>query len=153
MGKNDYWVDTGAYEIQKPGAKQKDTKTLRIVILAVSIFLVLIFAFIGFIQLLLHLQKDTEEYKAAYQYLVTSDAFAEEIVKLTGKEGLSFFDAAAPIVTLESINMEKAFRASRYGRGEDDYINCPMTEEEYNAFYDALITAPSPTANVTSPRS
>ena len=76
MGKNDYWVDTGAYEIQKPGTKQKDTKTLRIVILAVSIFLVLIFAFIGFIQLLLHLQKDTEEYKAAYQYLVTSDAFA-----------------------------------------------------------------------------
>ena len=72
---------------------------------------------------------------------LTSDAFAEEIVKLTGKEGLSFFDAAAPIVTLESINMEKAFRASRYGRGEDDYINCPMTEEEYNAFYDALIAA------------
>jgi hypothetical protein len=76
MAKNDYWVDTGAYEIQKPGTKPKDTKTLRIVILAVSIFLVLIFAFIGFIQLLLHLQKDTEEYKAAYQYLVTSDAFA-----------------------------------------------------------------------------
>ena len=72
---------------------------------------------------------------------LTSDAFAEEIVKITGKEGLSFFDAAAPIVTLESINMEKAFRASRYGRGEDDYINCPMTEEEYNAFYDALIAA------------
>lgn len=72
---------------------------------------------------------------------LTSDAFAEEIVRITGKEGLSFFDAAAPIVTLESINMERAFRASRYGRGEDDYINCPMTEEEYNAFYDALITA------------
>ncbi len=72
---------------------------------------------------------------------LTSDAFAKEIVRITGKEGLSFFDAAAPIVTLESINMERAFRASRYGRGEDDYINCPMTEEEYNAFYDALITA------------
>ncbi len=72
---------------------------------------------------------------------LTSDAFAEKIVELTGKAGLSFFDAAAPIVTLESIDMSKAFRASRYGRGEDDYINCPMTEEEYNAFYDALIEA------------
>ena len=73
---------------------------------------------------------------------LTSDAFAGEIVRITGREGLSFFDAAAPIVTLESVDMSHAFRASRYGRGEgDDYINCPMTEEEYNAFYDALITA------------
>ena len=76
MAKNDYWVDTGAYEIQQPGTKQKDTKALRIVILAVSIFLVMILAFIGLIQFILHLQKDTEEYKVAYQYLVTSDAFA-----------------------------------------------------------------------------
>ena len=72
---------------------------------------------------------------------LTSDAFAKIIVSLTGQAGLSFYDAAAPIVTLESVDMDRAFRASRYGRGEDDYINCPMTEEEYNAFYDALIAA------------
>ena len=72
---------------------------------------------------------------------LTSDAFAQAIVALTGQAGLSFYDAAAPIVTLESVDMDRAFRASRYGRGEDDYINCPMTEEEYNAFYDALIAA------------
>ena len=72
---------------------------------------------------------------------LTSDAFAQAIAALTGQEGLSFYDAAAPIVTLESVDMDRAFRASRYGRGEDDYINCPMTEEEYNAFYDALIAA------------
>ena len=72
---------------------------------------------------------------------LTSDAFAKVIVALTGQAGLSFYDAAAPIVTLESVDMDRAFRASRYGRGEDDYINCPMTEEEYNAFYDALIAA------------
>ena len=72
---------------------------------------------------------------------LTSDALARTICEITGQEGLSFYDAAAPIVTLESIDMDKAFRASRYGRGEDDYINCPMTEEEYNAFYDALVAA------------
>lgn len=72
---------------------------------------------------------------------LTSDALAHTLCEITGQEGLSFYDAAAPIVTLESIDMDKAFRASRYGRGEDDYINCPMTEEEYNAFYDALVTA------------
>ena len=76
MAKNDYWVDTGAYEIQKPGTKQKDTKTLRIVILVIAIVLVLIVAFIGLIQVILNAQKDKEEYKLAYQYLVTSDAFA-----------------------------------------------------------------------------
>ncbi|MGX8706248.1 MAG: methylenetetrahydrofolate--tRNA-(uracil(54)-C(5))-methyltransferase (FADH(2)-oxidizing) TrmFO, partial [bacterium] len=50
-------------------------------------------------------------------------------------------DAAAPIVTAESLNMDRVFRASRYGKGTDDYLNCPMTEDEYNAFYDALIGA------------
>ena len=80
--------------------------------------------------------------RSKISYLVTlTDNLSSENGFVTTKEGLSFFDAAAPIVTLESINMERAFRASRYGRGEDDYINCPMTEEEYNAFYDALITA------------
>ena len=54
---------------------------------------------------------------------------------------LSFFDAAAPIVTLESLNQEKIFFAARYGRGEDDYINCPFDKERYEQFYEALITA------------
>ncbi len=75
---------------------------------------------------------------------LTSDALAEEIVALTGEDRLSFFDAMAPIVEAESIDMDVAFRASRYGRGEQnegDYINCPMTEEEYDAFVDALLTA------------
>jgi methylenetetrahydrofolate--tRNA-(uracil-5-)-methyltransferase len=63
---------------------------------------------------------------------------------LTGQEQLSFFDAMAPIVEAESINMQIAFRASRYGRGEQDegdYINCPLTEEEYTAFVEALLAA------------
>lgn len=72
---------------------------------------------------------------------LASDVLSDSIAELCG-EGLHFFDAAAPIVTLESINMEKAFTASRYERGgEDDYINCPMNKEEYEAFYEALITA------------
>lgn len=54
---------------------------------------------------------------------------------------LSFFDAAAPIVTTESLDMDRAFRASRYDRGGDDYINCPMNREEYESFYDALVSA------------
>ncbi len=72
---------------------------------------------------------------------LASDALSDDIARLCG-DGLHFFDAAAPIVTLESINMEKAFTASRYERGgEDDYINCPMNKEEYEAFYEALINA------------
>ncbi len=72
---------------------------------------------------------------------LASDALSESIGRLCG-EGLHFFDAAAPIVTLSSINFDKAFTASRYERGgEDDYINCPMNKEEYEAFYDALINA------------
>ena len=71
---------------------------------------------------------------------LTSDALHEPIAALTGKS-LSFFDAAAPIVTGESISMERAFYASRYDKGTADYLNCPMTKEEYLAFYDALIHA------------
>lgn len=72
---------------------------------------------------------------------LASEAISEKIAKLCG-EGLHFFDAAAPIVTLESVNMQKAFTASRYERGgEDDYINCPMNKEEYEAFYEQLIKA------------
>ena len=71
---------------------------------------------------------------------LTSEALHEPIAALTGKS-LSFFDAAAPIVTGESISMERAFYASRYDKGTADYLNCPMTKEEYLAFYDALIHA------------
>lgn len=74
---------------------------------------------------------------------LTDGSLAEEISKLCEGGNLSFFDAAAPIVTAESIDMEKAFYASRYGKGTDDYINCPMNKEEYTAFYNALITAES----------
>jgi methylenetetrahydrofolate--tRNA-(uracil-5-)-methyltransferase len=76
---------------------------------------------------------------------LTSDALAGEIAAFTGEEQLYFYDAMAPIVAADSINMEVAFRASRYGRGEEgtegDYINCPMNEDEYEAFVDALLAA------------
>ena len=72
---------------------------------------------------------------------LTDPALTEAIAARTGVGALNFFDAAAPIVTAESLDMTKVFRASRYGRGSDDYLNCPMTEAEYNAFYDALISA------------
>ncbi len=72
---------------------------------------------------------------------LTSEALSENISKLIGVDYLHFFDAAAPIVSAESINMERAFVASRYDRGEAAYINCPFTKEEYESFYRALITA------------
>ncbi len=72
---------------------------------------------------------------------LTSDVFAKEISKICNGF-LSFFDAASPIVTSESINMDRAFLASRYDRGEgNDYINCPMNKEEYYAFYCNLLEA------------
>ena len=71
---------------------------------------------------------------------LTSDALAEQIAALPGLETLNFYDAAAPIVSGESLDMNKVFRMSRYGRG-DDYLNCPMNREEYLAFYEALLTA------------
>lgn len=73
---------------------------------------------------------------------LTSDALAESIKKISGGY-LSFYDAAAPIVTFESINMERAFFGARYGRGDDDYINCPFTKEEYLEFYNAIVNAES----------
>ena len=75
---------------------------------------------------------------------LTSDALTEQIIALTGQDRLYFFDAMAPIVEAESIDMGVAFRASRYGRGEQDegdYINCPLTEAEYGAFVEALLAA------------
>lgn len=74
---------------------------------------------------------------------LASDSLSESIASLCGS-GLHFFDAAAPIVSKDSIDMEKAFTASRYERGgESDYINCPMNKEEYESFYEALINAES----------
>ncbi|HSH04015.1 MAG TPA: methylenetetrahydrofolate--tRNA-(uracil(54)-C(5))-methyltransferase (FADH(2)-oxidizing) TrmFO [Anaerolineae bacterium] len=75
---------------------------------------------------------------------LTSEALAKEIAGLTGQEYLYFYDALSPIVSYESVNMEVAFRESRYAEGEQeegDYINCPMTREEYGAFMEALVGA------------
>lgn len=72
---------------------------------------------------------------------LTSEDLAEDILRLTGEDALAFYDAAAPIVTLESIDLSKAFWASRYDKGEADYLNCPMTREEYDRFYEALVQA------------
>lgn len=72
---------------------------------------------------------------------LTSDPMADFIRDELGCKNLHFFDAAAPIVDFASIDMNKAFFASRYDKGDADYINCPMTREQYDAFYDALVTA------------
>jgi len=72
---------------------------------------------------------------------LTSDVLLHSVRQLTGEKDLFFFDAAAPIVTYESINMQKAYKASRYGKGGDDYINCPMDEQQYNQFWNSLINA------------
>ena len=72
---------------------------------------------------------------------LTSPALAADIARLAGQQQLYFYDAMAPIVTLDSIDMTRAFRASRYDRGEGDYINCPMTREEYEHFVDELLKA------------
>ena len=82
-----------------------------------------------------------DEYTIIATGPLTSDALSESIIELTGESGLSFYDAAAPIVTEESIDKEKVFRAARYDRGTADYINCPMTKDEYTAFYNELINA------------
>ena len=73
---------------------------------------------------------------------LTSDALAETLEKLLGEGcGLHFYDAAAPLVSAASVDMEKAWFGSRYDKGTADYVNCPMTEEEYAAFWEALTTA------------
>lgn len=92
---------------------------------------------------------------------LTSDALSQSIQQMVGEEHLSFYDAISPIVLAESIDMSKVFRASRWGRNvwspepgaaleqsdEGDYLNCPMTKEEYDAFYQALVTAESATVH------
>lgn len=72
---------------------------------------------------------------------LTSDVMAEYIKNMLSDDGLYFFDAAAPIVTKESIDFDSAFYAARYNKGTADYINCPMTREEYDVFYNALVNA------------
>jgi len=72
---------------------------------------------------------------------LTSDTLSQYIAHLIGKEYLYFFDAAAPIVSFDSIDMSKAFKAARYGKGTDDYINCPMDKGEYEAFWNELVNA------------
>lgn len=72
---------------------------------------------------------------------LTSPALSAEIKALMGEEYFYFYDAAAPIVEKDSIDMSKVYLASRYDKGEAAYLNCPMTEEEFNAFYDALVNA------------
>lgn len=85
---------------------------------------------------------DPDEYTVIASGPLTGGALYESIRDFFGNEEyLHFFDAAAPIVTAESINMDKAYKKARYDKGSADYINCPMTEEEYKAFYTELINA------------
>ncbi|ETA74352.1 tRNA (uracil-5-)-methyltransferase Gid [Ligilactobacillus equi DSM 15833 = JCM 10991] len=72
---------------------------------------------------------------------LTSDALAESIVKFTGDSGLYFYDAAAPILAKDSIDMDKVYLKSRYDKGDAAYLNCPMTKEEFEAFYNELVKA------------
>ena len=73
---------------------------------------------------------------------LTSQNMAKAVAEITGGGELHFFDAAAPIVDFSTVDMSKAFFASRYGKGDpEDYLNCPMTKEEYEVFYNALINA------------
>jgi methylenetetrahydrofolate--tRNA-(uracil-5-)-methyltransferase len=72
---------------------------------------------------------------------LTSPALSEQLKELTGEEYLYFYDAAAPIIEKDSIDLDKVYLKSRYDKGEAAYLNCPMTEEEFDRFYDALIAA------------
>lgn len=74
---------------------------------------------------------------------LTSDALTADIMRFTGDDQLYFYDAIAPIVAADSIDMTIAFKAARYGKGGDDYINCPMSRDEYQVFFDALVEAKS----------
>jgi len=74
---------------------------------------------------------------------LTSDALSGEIARLSGASHLYFYDSISPIVEADSIDMSRVYLAARYDKGSADYINCPMSKEEYDRFYDALITAES----------
>lgn len=72
---------------------------------------------------------------------LTSDKLWLHLQQITGSENLYFYDAVAPSVTIESLDMNKIYRGSRYGKGSDDYLNCPLSRDEYQKFYDALVEA------------
>ena len=72
---------------------------------------------------------------------LASSALSSAIAKLTGEDGLYFYDAISPVVDGETIDFNRAFKAARYGKGGDDYVNCPMDREEYDRFYEALLSA------------
>jgi len=72
---------------------------------------------------------------------LTSDALAAEIAAFVGQSHLYFYDAVSPVVEADTIDHSRTFRASRYGKGGDDYVNCPLEEAEYDAFFQALTTA------------
>jgi len=84
---------------------------------------------------------NTENYTIIATGPLTSDVLAKKIAQLTESEHLYFYDAAAPILSYESIDKAVVFRASRYDKGEDDYLNCPMNREEYESFWRELIAA------------
>ena len=96
---------------------------------------------------------DTDEYTIVAAGPLASDSISERIRELTGDDGLHFYDAAAPIVTYDSIDMTKAFCAARYGKGGADYINCPMNKEEYFNFWKELVSAEAaPVHGVDDPK-
>jgi methylenetetrahydrofolate--tRNA-(uracil-5-)-methyltransferase len=72
---------------------------------------------------------------------LTSEALAARLQMLTGAENLCFYDSISPILDAETLDMNRVFPASRYGKGGEDYLNCPLTEDEYRAFYEALMSA------------
>ncbi len=82
-----------------------------------------------------------EEYVIIATGPLTSEGFSQSIKEYLGKDYLYFYDAASPILTYDSIDMDIAFKASRYGKGQDDYINCPFTPDEYNTFHNELVNA------------
>lgn len=84
---------------------------------------------------------NTDEYTIIASGPLTHGALSNAIINLTGQDSLFFFDAAAPVITRESIDETKTYLAARYNKGTADYINCPMEKDEYEAFYEELINA------------
>ncbi len=98
----------------------------------------------SFPNLVIH-NEDLEDFLDGYTIIatgpLTSEPLANKLSNLIGSESLFFFDASAPIIRKDSINMDIAYRKSRYDQGDDSYINCPFTKEEYDRFYNELINA------------
>lgn len=98
----------------------------------------------SFPNLVLH-EEDVDDFLDGYTIIatgpLTSEPLAKKLNELIGGESLFFFDASAPIVRKESINMDIAYRKSRYDQGDDSYINCPFSKEQYDAFYKELVNA------------